>query len=763
MKNKDKQINALVFELVFSLISLIVILLAIIFKNNKNGQGYTYIMYLMILYALLVVGALIINNISKRKAMRLEEEERKAHMMSLMNIVNAFVVIWSEDKATVIINDKLGNYIAPVKEGLTNRELVDRLFPQSFMTQTKAEMMLSDTKELPLKIDDNIIYIAWTSSVLSVVNQDGHEVRIIISIGFDVTENKSIRQQMHITNNRLAASERLYSLAMGLSEIGIILNEHCSDSFYISRELQNMLGIRDEGIRIDDFIKLIHRDDCMLFETYLKAARTNSIETLHTNNMDMRIMSADGQYHWYSFRYKNIQEGKFGMPIIGGAIIDIAKEKEKDMLIERMAYVDEVTGIYNRNKLMINGQEMYECCKILELSYWVIVFDVDRFHIINDAYGYDSGNQILKDFADILYKYKRKMGFAARVGGDNFVLIVQDYGDVNIPKMIIKGIQNDLSNMGNKYTYKQNLTCSAGYCKMPDDGENFLTVFERAEFALSTGEKKTSVVKYDSTVHDRIIKGTALEKSLADAIEAGELKLYYQPKISLSTRKIMGVEALIRWIKPNGEVIEPDKFVPIAENSHLITRIGEYVMGEACRQNKLWQDMGLPKIVMSINLTSEDFYQKNIKNYIQDILGKTELDPEWLEIELTESLAMKDIDFAVQQMQELRDMGLKLAMDDFGTGYSSLSYIQKMPISLLKLDMSFIMLLEDDLVAQEIVSAVIKIAKSKKIETIAEGTETEAQVEILERFGCDYAQGFLFGKPMCADDLTEYLKNSFDK
>ena len=183
-------------------------------------------------------------------------------------------------------------------------------------------------------------------------------------------------------------------------------------------------------------------------------------------------------------------------------------------------------------------------------------------------------------------------------------------------------------------------------------------------------------------------------------------------------------------------------------------------MDEACRQNRLWQNMGLPPIIMSINLTSEDFYQKDVKQYIYEKLMETGLSAEWLEIELTESLAMKDIDFAVQQMQELRDMGLKLAMDDFGTGYSSLSYIQKMPITLLKLDRSFITLIEDDLVAQEIVSAVIKIAKSKKIKTIAEGVETEGQLKMLEDFGCDYVQGFLFGKPMCAAELTEYLRNS---
>ncbi|MBP0961332.1 MAG: EAL domain-containing protein, partial [Oscillospiraceae bacterium] len=296
--------------------------------------------------------------------------------------------------------------------------------------------------------------------------------------------------------------------------------------------------------------------------------------------------------------------------------------------------------------------------------------------------------------------------------------------------------------------------------RMPADGEDFITVFERAEFALSTGEKKRSLVMFDTRVHDSILNTAALEKSLAEAIESGELALFYQPKISVKTRKVMGVEALIRWIKPDGTIIAPKYFVPIAENSHLITKIGEYVMDEACRQNKIWQNMGLPPIVMSINLTSEDFYQKDVKQFIQEKLMETGLDPEWLEIELTESLAMKDIDFAVSQMQELRDIGLKLAMDDFGTGYSSLSYIQKMPITLLKLDKSFITLIEDDNVAREIVSAIIKIAKSKRINTIAEGVETEGQLKILEELGCDFIQGFLFEKPMCADELTDYLRRS---
>lgn len=746
MKNNNRMF---VLELAYIILSVALLILSAFYK------GATF--YILAVYVATTILIIVANKISKKLLEQQASEQSKMRIMKLMNVVNAYIVVWTEDKSTIILNNKLQDILGDIPDKYSKRELIDILFPQSFMTQTKSEMMLSGDKELPLKLGENVIYVSWSSSVLIM----GAEGRYILSIGFDVTENKMIRQQLNVTNNLLSASERHYSLAMGLSEIGIILNEHCDDTFRISKELQDMLGLREENIRIEDFIALIHEDERLPFETYLKAAQSNNTAFLHTNNMNMRIMSSDGKYKWYTFRYKNVQTGQFGMPIIGGAIIDISKDREKDMLIERMAYIDEVTGIFNRNKLMINGQEMYECCKILELSYWVFVFDIDRFHIINDTCGYEAGNQMLKKFADILNYQKRNSGFAARIGGDSFVLIVQDYGDQQYPNIIIQQIQNEMACMENDNIFnKQSLSCSVGYSRMPDDGPDFLTVFERAEFALTMGEKRRAIIRYDSTVHDTIITGSALEKSLADAIEAGELELYYQPKISLKTKKIMGVEALIRWIKPDGEVISPEKFVPIAENSHLITKIGEYVMHEACRQNKEWQDMGLSKIVMSINLTSEDFYQKNVRQYISKILEKTGLSPEWLEIELTESLAMKDIDFAVQQMQELRDMGLKLAMDDFGTGYSSLSYIQKMPISLLKLDRSFIMFLEDDLVAQEIVSAVIKIAKSKKIETIAEGTETEGQVEILERFGCDYAQGFLFGKPMKASEFTDYLKRS---
>ncbi|MBQ3946944.1 MAG: EAL domain-containing protein, partial [Ruminococcus sp.] len=253
------------------------------------------------------------------------------------------------------------------------------------------------------------------------------------------------------------------------------------------------------------------------------------------------------------------------------------------------------------------------------------------------------------------------------------------------------------------------------------------------------------------------------EKALGLAIENNELQLFYQPKINLATGKLMGVEALIRWIKPDGSIISPDAFVPIAERSHLISKISEFVLNEGCRQNKLWQKMGYPNIVMSINFTSADFYQSDLKEKVFDALAKSGLEPQWLEVELTESLALNDIDFAVSQMNKLRELGVKLAMDDFGTGYSSLSYLQILPITLLKLDRSFITDIEHDNIAYEIVSAVIRIAKSKKIETIAEGIENNVQESILRMAGCDYAQGFLYGKPMPPEKLQDFFDENMKK
>lgn len=711
------------------------------------------------IYSVTLFVIILIVNINRAVLRKREVLLNKKRINILLNTINANVVVWNSDYSSVIMNNKLKNLLGVSNETGELKSVFDKLFPIDIFGEKRNEELLKNRgQEVCIQSsDDKLVYTIWTTSVLL----ESKKNKFIMAIGLDITENKKIRQELFITNQNLEKSEQRYKISTELSEIGILLDEG-ENLYFISNQLKKMLGLSSNNVTSVQLSRLVHPNDKILFDNYLKSASKHQYgieDKIHS--LELRMLSADKEYHWYQYRYKSMTFDKNKNVFIGGAFIDISKDKEKDMLIERLAYIDDVTEIPNRNRLMIMGQEVYDCCKELGLSYWVIVLDIDRFHIVNDTCGYSNGNKILRDFAHIMYKYLSFGGFGARIGGDNFALIIKDYGDEDLPRKTVEKIQLDFNKLAVDVFSQQSFACSAGYSKMPCDGENFADILDNAEFALSSGEKKrATIVGYDINVHDTIIQGNTVEKALSKAIDNNELELFYQPKVNLNTGQLIGVEALIRWIKPDGQIILPGNFVPLAENSHLITKIGDYVMHEACRQNKIWQNLGLPKMVVSINLTSSDFYQNDIKQTIQDILARTKLEPQWLEIELTESTAMKDINFAVQQMDALRAMGVKLAMDDFGTGYSSLSYIQVMPITLLKLDKSFITNLDNDEIALEIVSAVIKIAKSKKIETIAEGIETQNQADILKKIGCDHAQGYLFGRPMRALEIIDYVKNT---
>ena len=711
--------------------------------NKSQALNLLYIYNTAVLMIVIAMGAYIPVRMKK------EIEVNKYQISNMINVINACVVIWREDCSAVILNDYAKKMLKT--ENMNAPEIIEMLFPTSVFGKQRAENMLSNSgREVRIRLYDSTEYVySWNTSLLI----SGKNNKFFISIGLDLTDIKK-------AENELKKSQSKYLISMELSEIGIMLD--ADGSLYVSDQLRKMLGIKEAKPSYDDIRHRVHTNDKMIFDTYVKG---KSSDSGRTHSAEMRIRSCDGSYHWYLYRYRNMIKYDSRHQFSGGAFMDITKDKEKDLRIERLAYIDEITEIYNRNKLMLTGQETYECCRSLNYSYWVIGLDIDKFHIINDTCGYSNGNRLLRDFAHVMYKYISLGGFGARIGGDNFALVIRNYSDEysndDSPRKTIEKIQNDIACLATDIFSSQSISCSAGYSQMPADGADFAEILDHAEFALSSGkDHRNSIVAYNSRIHDSIIDITSTERAIADAIVNNEFELHYQPKINLSDGKVMGAEALIRWRKSDGTIVPPGKFVPIAEASKLITQIGDYVMLEACRQNKLWQDMGYDPIIISINLTSVDFYQKDVKEAVTDTLAKTGLDSQWLEIELTESLALKDIDMAIKQMEALRSMGIRLAMDDFGTGYSSLSYIQILPITLLKLDRSFIINLENDVVAREIVSAVIKIAKSKKIETIAEGIETIGQARILYEEGCDYAQGFFYGKPMPPDEFGRFLEKN---
>lgn len=660
--------------------------------------------------------------------------------------LNTEMILWRDDCSEIYINNKLKKLIGTEHNHHKGQKILCKTFGLEKLSP-EAITMITGSASHEAKFTNNkggVITIAWSTSLV----KKRKKYSLYLSTGFNLTDIKKMKLS-------LASANDFFNSSMELAEIGVIMSTD-RKNFRASPEMVRMLGLKSGSITLSEFRALVHPNDRIQFDTAQSAKNSRDVRST-----DMRMKSADGTYRWYSYRYKYIQGTDNTLPLLGGAILDVTQEHEKDLLIERLAYIDEVTEIANRIKLMDVGQETYETARLLEYSYWIVVLDIDRFHIINDTCGYTNGNYILKNFAHILYKFVTPGGLAARMSGDNFALVLRDYGDDELPVRTARDIQEEFAKLAVDEFSAISLTCSAGYSKLPEDGNSFLEVLEHAEFALKTGSgTQGSICGYEPSMHDSIIGNTELEKALAVAIENNELQLFYQPKINLETGLIMGVEALIRWIKPDGTIVKPDQFVPIAESSHLIGKISEFVLTEGCRQNVLWQKMGYPPIVMSINFASSDFYQKDLRDKVFEALARSGLESKWLEVELTETLALSDIDFAVDQMNKLRDLGVKLAMDDFGTGYSSLSYLQILPITLLKLDRSFITDIERDNIAYEIVSAVIRIAKSKKIETIAEGIENPNQEEILRKAGCDYGQGYLYGKPMPANELERFFEEN---
>lgn len=674
----------------------------------------------------------------------------------LLENVNAMVILWKPDMSFVSVNPNLIKTTGFSEEACNHRFTLKKLLPPEAFSQDGRRKLLSNgeyMKEVRCA-DGNVRSILWNTSVLKKKNSSS----LMMSIGIDVTDQQDMKKKLLDYSKSLEEAQNRYHSSMELSEIGVFLIRSNKSICFVSEHLQHMLGFDSEEVSLSVLRERIHPHDRVLYDTCAQQL-AHSVQLDSIRKIELRILSADQCYHWYSFRYK-ISEHSDGTRELGGALFDIMADREKDSLIEKMAYVDEITQIYNRNKFMDIGQETYQCSKDLGVKYWVIVLDIDKFHVINDTCGYQNGNILLKSIAITILRNMTPGGFGARVGGDNFAMLIKDDGNPNLPLETIQSIQSELALLATDVFANQTISCSAGYCSMPDDGKDFSEILEHAEFALRMDDNtRGTAFCYDRKTHQSFITDNIIEKELQTALDRHEFVLYYQPKINLSNGSVIGVEALIRWKKPDGTIIPPGLFIPVAEKSFLITKISDFVLSEACRQNKEWQNEGLPPLTVSINLTSVDFYQTDVKESIRKALLGTGLSPEYLEVELTESLALKDVEQAIHQMKELKQLGVKLSMDDFGTGYSSLSYIQVLPITLLKLDRSFIMYLEEDEVSREIVSAVIKIAKSKKIETIAEGIETSGQAEILRASGCDHAQGFFFGMPMPADEFREFLKN----
>ena len=758
MKKDRKRYRLGLVAITFVLMLASVGMIGIITDNAEGAARYIAI------FAVIAVIVTVIGLLMSFYRKSISMDRKYMALIDIADRMSVFAVLWDTGRKYFYTNAAFTCDTGYTAADLEDPAKLEKIFPpEAFSNDPDIFLSFLESRE-EFTIQSKTggaVTTSWATSVM--FELDGGE-QMMMSVGTNLNDEIRLKKALVRASEALTESEKRYFLATELSGVGLILRYDDKDEYYLSEQLCTMLGLPEKGCfaERDRLAEMIHNEDHILIKPF-----TIGVPGDETMSADVRIKAADGDYHWFNVRYKTIKDD--AGYITGGAVIDVTADKEKDRIIEKMAFIDDVTQIYNRYRFISIGDEMLASVRLGESSddtYWVITADIDDYHIINDTCGYETGNDLLKRFAMILMKNITPGSTAARIGGDNFSVLFRTAEEGEIDAFFGR-VRDDLATISGGGLEKHNINCSFGYCLMSDsefEGEDFSEILEHSEFALNlTKGVKNSSMRYDAHLRDGVIDRSNMEKEISDALDNHEFVLYYQPKISLTDGSVIGMEALIRWIKPDGTIIPPMEFIPVAERSMMITRISDFVLHEACRQNKHLQEEGFPPITVSINLTAMDFYKTNVTKILSDVLAETGLAPEYLDVELTESLALKDIQHAIIQMNEMRKLGIKISMDDFGTGYSSLSYIQQLPITLLKLDRSFIISLEEDEVSREIVSAIIKIAKSKKIETIAEGVEYSGQSEILRESGCDYAQGYFYGKPMPAAQFEEFYRKWINK
>jgi diguanylate cyclase (GGDEF)-like protein/PAS domain S-box-containing protein len=438
----------------------------------------------------------------------------------------------------------------------------------------------------------------------------------------------------------------------------------------------------------------------------------------------------------------------------------ITERKKAEETIFYLTYHDSLTNLPNRRLFKERLINELHYAKKFYSKLAVMYIDMDRFKSINDTLGHDIGDLVLQEVASRIAGAIRKRDIVSRIGGDEFTLLLPDLYDkeeaITVASRIIQSFRVPFEIAGHRFV----LSPSLGIAFYPQHGITADDLLKRADIALYYVKEhgRGYYEFYSPDMETRSLEQLLLENELRMALEKEQFELYYQPKINIKTGKMIGMETLIRWVHPQLGTISPAKFIPITEETGLIVPLGEWILRKACSQNKRWQNQGYPPVSISVNLSVLQFKQDNIVERIQAILHETELDPCWLELEITESVLMDGSHDAIAKLHHLKQLGIHISIDDFGTGYSSLSYLKSFPVDTLKIDSSFVRDLDKDKHGQAIVTAIISMANTLKLNVIAEGIETEEQLAVLNQEGCHEGQGYLFSRPVTTDRIEIFLK-----
>jgi diguanylate cyclase (GGDEF)-like protein/PAS domain S-box-containing protein len=440
---------------------------------------------------------------------------------------------------------------------------------------------------------------------------------------------------------------------------------------------------------------------------------------------------------------------------------DITERKLYEKRIKQQAFYDALTKLPNRILLKERISDEMNKCRRNGGSFALMYLDLDRFKSVNDSLGHNYGDEILKKMALRLKKSVREEDLVVRMGGDEFVIVLTSLKNAEyvgrIANNILSAIKKPIRIDENEIV----LTVSIGITIYPDDGSEYETLLSNADIAMYRSKErgKNTFEIFTAELNDKALERLEMENSLRRAVEYNEFILHYQPKLDVKTSAIVGMEALVRWKSPKLGMVPPDKFIPLAEETGLIIPIGEWVLRTACMHTKAIHNAGISKLSVAVNLSFRQFELQNLCEIVTDILEETGLEPELLELEITESIAMKNVKYTVDVIKKLQSIGVKFSIDDFGTGYSSLGQLSSLSVNKLKIDKSFINMVNAQRDNTVIASTVLSLGKSLNMKVVAEGVENSDQVAFLKDSECDEMQGYFISRPVSVEEITKLIRD----
>jgi diguanylate cyclase (GGDEF)-like protein/PAS domain S-box-containing protein len=564
---------------------------------------------------------------------------------------------------------------------------------------------------------------------------------------------KASQEDIESLNDNIKISEQYYRSLFD-NNTDIVYSTDLQGNFTsVNPAFERMFGYTKEEMMGKSALKYINTEDIPRVRMHFYRAIKGKEQYY---NIDVNSKTGEKNL----FHLRNIPITVNGECVgIYGIGRNITEQKKIEDKIIQLAYYDQETGLPNRVKFTEKLSELLHRAKKKKRMLAVMVLDMDRFKIINDSLGHDAGDDILKEISERIQETLPTGAYLGRFSGDKFNLVlsknvaIQEV--IKVAKSILRRVSAPIFHSEQEFY----VTASIGISLYPNDGLDEITLLKNADIAMNRSKSPggNRITLYSNEMNEEALRRLELESYLRKALQKEEFYLCYQPLIDLTSGRLYGSEALIRWNHPVLGLVSPGDFIPLAEETGLIEEIGNWVLRTACKQNKEWQLKGLKDLTVSVNVSANQFQQAKFVREVKRALADSGLEPQYLTLELTESTMLRNIDHSIEVMTSLRSLGVRVSIDDFGTGYSSLSYLKDLPINTLKIDRSFINNLKIDTSDIAIVKAIITMGHGLSVKVVAEGVETEEQIELLRDMKCHYAQGFYLHRPLTAEDFEQAL------